>query len=114
MKAEQPLWGRGIMISPQHFQQQVAYAAWSVECIARMGLNHPWGVIESTFEPEALKLGRLKAHKLHVRFQDGTLVDTDMGNWPDPFWQSRHFRLDCMADRAYRDAARCGMATCRD
>ncbi|WP_313553932.1 type VI secretion system baseplate subunit TssK, partial [Atlantibacter hermannii] len=76
MKAEQPLWGRGIMISPQHFQQQVAYAAWSVECIARMGLNHPWGVIESTFEPEALKLGRLKAHKLHVRFQDGTLVDT--------------------------------------
>ncbi|WP_333880789.1 hypothetical protein, partial [Atlantibacter hermannii] len=24
MKAEQPLWGRGIMISPQHFQQQVA------------------------------------------------------------------------------------------
>lgn len=77
MKAEQPLWGRGIMISPQHFQQQVAYAAWSVECIARMGLNHPWGVIESTFEPEALKLGRLKAHKLHVRFQDGTLVDTD-------------------------------------
>lgn len=77
MKAEQPLWGRGIMISPQHFQQQVAYAAWSVECIARMGLNHPWGVIESTFEPEALKLSRLKAHKLHVRFQDGTLVDTD-------------------------------------
>ncbi len=25
MKTEQPLWGRGIMVSPQHFQQQVAY-----------------------------------------------------------------------------------------
>ncbi|CAI1526036.1 type VI secretion system baseplate subunit TssK [Serratia ficaria] len=77
MKTEQPLWGRGIMISPQHFQQQAAYAAWSAECIARMGLNHPWGMIESVFEPDALKLGRLQARKLHVRFPDGTLIDTD-------------------------------------
>jgi type VI secretion system protein ImpJ len=77
MKTEQPLWGRGIMVSPQHFQQQAAYAAWSAACIAQMGLNHPWGVIESTFEPEVLKLGRLQARRLHVRFQDGTLTDTD-------------------------------------
>ncbi|MNG58270.1 ImpA domain protein [compost metagenome] len=77
MKTEQPLWGRGIMVSPQHFQQQATYAAWSAECIARMGLNHPWGMIESAFEPDALKLGRLQARKLHVRFPDGTLIDTD-------------------------------------
>ena len=80
MKTEQPLWGRGIMISPQHFQQQASYAAWSAECIARMGLNHPWGIIESTFEPDVLKLGRLQARRLHVRFQDGTLIDTDNGD----------------------------------
>ncbi|GEM_PF-6589893 len=36
MKTEQPLWGRGIMVSPRHFQQQAAYAAWSAECIARL------------------------------------------------------------------------------
>ncbi|WP_336684734.1 hypothetical protein, partial [Enterobacter cloacae] len=24
MKTEQPLWGRGQMVSPQHFQQQAA------------------------------------------------------------------------------------------
>jgi len=77
MKTEQPLWGRGIMVSPQHFQQQVAYAAWSAECIARMGLSEPWGVINVAFEPEALKLGRLHARHLHLRFQDGTLIDTD-------------------------------------
>lgn len=77
MKTEQPLWGRGIMVSPQHFQQQAAYAAWSAECIAQRGLNHPWGVIESAFEPEALKLGRLQARRLLVRFQDGVLIDTD-------------------------------------
>ncbi|MEL4014411.1 type VI secretion system baseplate subunit TssK [Dryocola clanedunensis] len=77
MKTEQPLWGRGIMVSPQHFQQQAAYAAWSAERIARMGLNDPWGVIEAIFEPDALKLGRLQARQLHVRFEDGTLIDTD-------------------------------------
>ncbi|WP_199557015.1 type VI secretion system baseplate subunit TssK [Enterobacter kobei] len=77
MKTEQPLWGRCILVSPQHFQQQVAYAAWSAECIARLGLSCPWGVIDAIFEPESLKLGRIQARHLHVRFQDGTLIDTD-------------------------------------
>ena len=77
MKTEQPLWGRGVMVSPQHFQQQVAYAAWSTEGIARMGLSQPWGVINVAFEPEILKLGRLQARHLHLRFPDGTLIDTD-------------------------------------
>ncbi|EOI2260918.1 TPA: type VI secretion system tube protein TssD [Enterobacter cloacae] len=65
------------MVSPQHFQQQAAYAAWSAECIARLGLSHPWGVIDATFEPDVLKLGRLQARHLHIRFPDGTLIDTD-------------------------------------
>lgn len=80
MKTEQPLWGRGVMVSPQHFQQQAAYAAWSTECIAHMGLNHPWGVIHAEFEADVLKLGRLQARHLHVRFQDGTLIDTNNGD----------------------------------
>lgn len=77
MRTEQPLWGRGVMVSPQHFQQQVAYAAWSAEGIARMGLSHPWGVINVAFESETLRLGRLQARHLHLRFPDGTLIDTD-------------------------------------
>ena len=77
MKTEQPLWGRGVMVSPQHFQQQAAYSAWSAECIARLGLSHPWGMIDATFESDALKLGRLQARHLHIRFPDGTLIDTD-------------------------------------
>ena len=76
MKTEQPLWGRGIMISPQHFQQQAAYAAWSAEAVAMMSLIHPWGVAEAAFDADLLKLNRLQAQKLRVRFQDGTLIDT--------------------------------------
>lgn len=32
MKTEQPLWGRGQMVSPQHFQQQAAYSLSSGIC----------------------------------------------------------------------------------
>ncbi len=35
------------------------------------------GVINATFEPDVLKLGRLQARHLHLRFPDGTLIDTD-------------------------------------
>ena len=90
MKTEQPLWGRGIMISPQHFQQQVAYAAWSAEAIARMGLSQPWGVIHAAFEQEMLKLGRLQARHLHIRFQDGTLIDTDNADALPPVLSLEH------------------------
>lgn len=41
------------------------------------GAQPSLGVIESTFEPDMLKLGRLQARRLHVRFQDGSLIDTD-------------------------------------
>lgn len=76
MKIERPLWTRGILVSPQQFQQQASLEAWTNECIAQMGLLHPWGVLEATFEQDALAQGRLKAERLHVRFQDGVLIDT--------------------------------------
>ncbi|MFI3308855.1 type VI secretion system baseplate subunit TssK [Ewingella allii] len=76
MKIERPLWTRGILVSPQQFQQQASLEAWTNECIAQMGVLHPWGVLHASFEQDALAQGRLKAEHLHVRFQDGTLVDT--------------------------------------
>ncbi len=77
MKIERPLWTRGVMVSPQHFQHQAAYAAWHAECIAQAGMMDPWGVLHAEFDRDALKQGRLKAGHLAVRFPDGTLVDTD-------------------------------------
>lgn len=77
MKTVRPLWGRGQMVSPQHFQQQAAIAAWSVESIARMGALNPWGIQYAAFDTPLLKQGKLKASHLCVRFADGTLIDTD-------------------------------------
>jgi len=77
MKIYRPLWGRGQMVSPQHFQQQVAETAWQTECIARLGAMHPWGIVRAEFDATLLKQGKLKASHLCVRFADGTLIDTD-------------------------------------
>ncbi|MFQ9693247.1 MAG: type VI secretion system baseplate subunit TssK [Klebsiella michiganensis] len=73
MKTVRPLWGRGQMVSPQHFQQE----AWHTECVARLGAIHPWGVARTAFDAALLKQGKLKADHLCVRFADGTLTDSD-------------------------------------
>lgn len=84
MKIERPLWTRGVLVSPQQFQQQACLEAWTNECIAQMGVMHPWGVLHATFEQDAMAQGRLKAERLKVRFQDGVLVDTDCADLLPP------------------------------
>ena len=64
MKTVRPLWGRGQMVSPQHFQQEAAQAAWHTECVARLGAIHPWGVARTAFDAALLKQGKLKADHL--------------------------------------------------
>ncbi|EEC0297084.1 type VI secretion system baseplate subunit TssK [Salmonella enterica subsp. enterica] len=77
MKHERPLWTKGILLSPQYFQQQTLLDAWQDERVARMGVMHPWGVLHAEFDAQALVQGRLKPARLEVRFPEGTQVDTD-------------------------------------
>ncbi|KFK91922.1 MULTISPECIES: type VI secretion system baseplate subunit TssK [unclassified Serratia (in: enterobacteria)] len=84
MKIDRPLWTRGVLVSPQQFQQQASLEAWTNECIAQMGVLHPWGVLHAAFDQDALAQGRLKAERLQVRFQDGVLIDTDCADLLPP------------------------------
>ncbi|WP_192981010.1 type VI secretion system baseplate subunit TssK [Pseudomonas sp. EggHat1] len=77
MKIDLPLWGAGALLSPQQFQQQARWEAWTNECLARISRAHPWGVQVAAFDLDALRLGKLKATRLRVRMQDGTLIDSD-------------------------------------
>lgn len=43
MKIDRPLWVTGALLSPQQFQQQARWEAYTHECVARLGLRHPWG-----------------------------------------------------------------------
>lgn len=76
MKIDRPLWAAGALLSPQQFQQQARWEAWSNEQLAHLNLVHPWGVQVVEFDPEALRLGKLKASQLRVRMPDGTWIET--------------------------------------
>ena len=80
MKIYRPLWEDGAVLAPQQFQQQDRWSAHIADTVARMGISHPWGVVNAEFDDAALALSRLNAHRLVVRFQDGTLVDTDLAD----------------------------------
>ena len=77
MKIDRPLWAAGALLCPQQFQQQARWEAWANESLARLSMVHPWGVQGVGFDPQALRLGKLKATQLRLRMPDGTLIDTD-------------------------------------
>ncbi|MCJ8207126.1 type VI secretion system baseplate subunit TssK [Pseudomonas sp. RGM2987] len=77
MKIDRPLWASGTLLSAQQFQQQARWEAWANEQLAQLALVHPWGVSAVAFDLDALRLGKLKATRLHVRMPDGTLVDSE-------------------------------------
>lgn len=77
MKTERPLWGRGIMVSPQHFQQQAAYAAWTAEVIARMGLNHPREWLRRPSNQRCSNWAACRLTGCRSGSVDGTMIDTD-------------------------------------
>ena len=78
MKIDRPLWAAGALLSPQQFQQQARWEAWTNERLAHLSLVHPWGIQAVGFDMEALRLGKLKATVLRLRMPDGTLIDSDL------------------------------------
>ncbi|MGB4487188.1 MAG: type VI secretion system baseplate subunit TssK [Pseudomonas veronii] len=77
MNIDRPLWAAGALLSPQQFQQQARWEAWTNEQLAHLALAHPWGVQAVGFDLDALRLGKLKATQLRVRMPDGTWIDTE-------------------------------------
>jgi len=77
MKIARPLWASGVLLSPQQFQQQARWEAWTNECLAHLAVAHPWGVEAVEFDLQALRLGKLQPSRLRVRLGDGTLIDTE-------------------------------------
>lgn len=80
MKIYRPLWEEGTFLTPQQFQQQALWDAYTTDRVAHMALAHPWGVIEASFDDSSLALSRLNATRLAIIFADGTLVDTDIAD----------------------------------
>ncbi len=65
------LWGEGLFIRPQHFQQQDRYHEWRLA--QAMTTMHPyaWGVRQIRIDMDALKAGRLRLLELQLVLPDG-------------------------------------------
>ncbi|AWH87224.1 type VI secretion system baseplate subunit TssK [Limnobaculum parvum] len=90
MKIHRPLWSEGAFLSPEQFQQQSRWEAFSNDQIARLGLANPWGVQRVMFDTQALALNRLNAESLSVRFPDGSWIDTDVSDALPPARDLKH------------------------
>lgn len=85
MNRAQPLWGEGLFLRPQHFQQQDAY----VDALHRrtLLLANPfaWGVRELDLDKEALASGILRLNRIDVVFSNGdSLIAPDLDQLPPP------------------------------
>ncbi|SET55268.1 type VI secretion system baseplate subunit TssK [Thorsellia anophelis] len=80
MKIYRPLWNEGAFLSPQQFQQQSRWEAYTNDRIARLYTAHPWGVVEAQFDNDALTIGRVHCQQLILRLPDGTMIDTDLAD----------------------------------
>ncbi|WP_431221844.1 type VI secretion system baseplate subunit TssK [Serratia sp. L9] len=84
MKIYRPLWTEGAFLAPQQFQQQANWEAYLNDCVARLALAYPWGVLKAEFDEGALAVSRLNAQHLVIRFPDGTLMDSQVSDHLPP------------------------------
>src|SRR6476620_11472204 len=71
-----PLWHEGVILTPQHFQQQEQWLNVAHRQFASLAIAEPWGIVDVELEEESLAAGRLTLSRLKLRLPDGTLIDS--------------------------------------
>ena len=74
-RALRVLWGEGMFLRPQHFQQQELFIDARMADALRLIHAHPWGVQAIVVDNDALSAGSLQLNQLHAVFQDGVQFD---------------------------------------
>jgi type VI secretion system protein ImpJ len=69
------LWGEGLFLRPQHFQQQDAYHEWRLSQMTRLLHPYAWGVRHIKVDPDALQTGLLRIIELQAVMPDGELFN---------------------------------------
>ncbi|MBV8048538.1 MAG: type VI secretion system baseplate subunit TssK [Paludibacterium sp.] len=72
-QAKRILWGEGMFLRPQNFQQQAQYHEQLLSQHLQLALRHGWGIARSLIDEEGLKVGQLRLQQLTALFRDGTL-----------------------------------------
>ena len=85
MNRAQPLWGEGLFLRPQHFQQQDAYADALNRRTLLLANPFAWGVRELDLDKEALASGILRLNRIDAVFSNGdSLIAPDLDQLPPP------------------------------
>jgi type VI secretion system protein ImpJ len=66
------LWGEGLFLRPQHFQQQDVYIDKLSQHVLMTAQPFGWGVKDMEIDSDALKNGILRFNRIDVVFPDGT------------------------------------------
>ena len=74
------LWGEGLFLRPQHFQQQALFVESTIAQSLRQTHGNPWGIRQTSIDADALRGGMLRLNVLEMVFQDGTQVAAPAGN----------------------------------
>jgi len=83
MRVNRVLWGEGMFLRPQHFQQQELFLEQSIAQVLRQVHAYPWGVRNVELDADALRSGQLRVNALEMTYQDGTYINAP-GNTPLP------------------------------
>jgi type VI secretion system protein ImpJ len=80
-----PLWTEGLLVRPQHFQQQDRWVEHLVEGRV-VGIRHSnWGLRSLTLDRELLPLGKIAITAITAVLPDGTVLDLpSQGPLPEP------------------------------
>jgi type VI secretion system protein ImpJ len=72
-QAKRILWGEGMFLRPQHFQQQSLFLEQKATALLQNTRRHQWGITQLKLDEQALKGGMVHLDELAVLFRDGTL-----------------------------------------
>ncbi len=79
------LWGEGLFLRPQHFQQQDQYHEHRLHESVKAVHPYAWGVNNLQIDRDALANNALRVLEVSLRFQDGELIDAPgLDALPDP------------------------------
>lgn len=75
LRANRILWGEGMFLRPQHFQQQDLHSEHTIAQVLRQIHANPWGIRKAEIDADALRAGILRLNVLHLVYQDGAHVN---------------------------------------
>jgi type VI secretion system protein ImpJ len=71
-RAKNILWGDGLFVRIQHFQQQTLLTENLAADVLQTVQRHPWGLRRLELDADVLRAGLIRANALEVTFRDGT------------------------------------------